>query len=65
MALDWIPVGGGREATVEGVVYRVAPGGSSTFCLAWVDEEVIGQATTLAGAQMLCEREVARRTAGA
>ncbi len=63
MALEWTTVGGGREATAGGVVYRVAPGGSSKFFLAWVDEEVIGQSTTLGGAQVLCEREAAQRTA--
>jgi len=55
MALDWRATGDAREAVADGVAYRVAPGGSSKFFLAWVDDEIIGQAETLAGAQALCE----------
>ena len=47
--------------TVGDVVYRAAPGGSSKFFLASVDDRVIGQSTTLAGAQTLCEREAAQQ----
>ncbi len=55
MALDWRATGDAREAVSEGVTFRVAPGGSSKFFLAWVDDEIIGQAETLALAQALCE----------
>jgi len=58
---QWTEVGGGREMTAGGVVYRAAPGGSSKFFLAMADDEVLGQATTLSGAQALCEGEAARR----
>jgi hypothetical protein len=60
VALDWKPVGDGREATAGGIVYRAAPGGGSKFFLAWADEEVIGQAPTLSGAQALCEAAARR-----
>lgn len=55
MALEWRATGDAREAVADGVVFRVAPGGSSKFFLAWVDDEIIGQAETLSGAQALCE----------
>ena len=58
---EWIQVGDGREMTAGGGVYHAAPGGGSKFFLAWADEEVLGQATTLNGAQALCEGEAARR----
>jgi hypothetical protein len=60
---QWTQVGDGREMTAGGVVYRVAPGGSSKFFLAWADDDVLGQAATLGGAQALCEGEAARRGA--
>jgi hypothetical protein len=60
MPREWKQVGDGREMTAGGVVYRAVPGGSSKFFLALADDVVIGQATTLAGAQALCEGEAAR-----
>lgn len=61
MAFEWMSVGDGREATVDGVVYRVAPGGSAKFFLAWMDGEVLGQSPTLSGAQLLCAHKAAER----
>lgn len=62
-AYEWTQVGDGREMTAAGVVYRVAPGGSSKFYLAWADDDVLGQAETMGGAQLLCQRDAARRAA--
>jgi hypothetical protein len=60
----WTQVGDGLEMTTGGVTYRAARGGAGKFFLAWADEEVIGQAPTLSGAQALCESAATRRETG-
>lgn len=63
MPREWTQTGDGREMTAGGIRYRAAPGGSSKFFLAFADDEVLGQATSLAAAQGLCEQHAAQREA--